>query len=255
MIKLVNICKSFHDHKVLDKLNLSIEPEKITVVIGQSGSGKSVLLKLIIALMRADSGEIFLDGVDITKLNEKVLNETRKKFGMLFQSAALFDSMTVGQNVAFPIREHMRRSEKEIEQIVHEKLCQVGLTDAFNKMPSELSGGMRKRVGLARAMALDPKIILFDEPTTGLDPIMCNAIEDLILTTQYQTKATSVVITHDIRSTLKIAHKIAMLFNGRIVEVGTPDEIQRSTNPIVRHFIEGKPHENPQPEPMRAEAN
>ena len=240
MIELIKVCKSFKQQKVLDDLDLTIEPEKITVIIGQSGGGKSVLLKHIIALIRPDSGEIYVDGIDITKQNDKLLNETRKKFGMLFQEAALFDSMNVGDNVAFPLREHTQLSKKKIEEIVQTKLLQVGLTDVIHKMPAELSGGMRKRVGLARALALDPKIILFDEPTTGLDPIMCDAIDNLIVSTQRQTNATCVVISHDIESTFKIAHQIAMLYNGKIIEMGTPDEIKLSSNPIVKQFIEGK---------------
>ena len=239
MIKLVNICKSFNNQKVLDELNLEIEPEKITVIIGQSGGGKSVLIKHMIALTKPDSGHILVDGVDITRQNDKELNETRKKFGMLFQEAALFDSMTVGENVAFPLREHTRQSKKEIDKIVVEKLLQVGLDNVVHKMPSELSGGMRKRVGLARALALDPKIILFDEPTTGLDPIMCDAINKLIIQTQQRTNATCVVISHDIESTFKIAHKVAMLYNGKIVEEGTPDEIRMTKEKVVKQFIKG----------------
>lgn len=240
MIKLVKICKSFNGQKVLDNLDLEIEPGKITVIIGQSGGGKSVLLKNIIALIKPDSGRIFVDKVDITRLKEKGLNEIRKKFGMLFQDAALFDSMTVGENVAFPLREHTRKPLKEINEIVNDKLLQVGLENVMHKMPAELSGGMRKRVGLARALALDPKIILFDEPTTGLDPIMCNAIDHLIVETQQRTGATCVVISHDIESTFKIAHKIAMLYKGRIIESGTPDELGASTNSVLKGFIEGK---------------
>lgn len=246
MIRLSNICKSFNDHVVLDQLNLTVEPKKITVIIGQSGCGKSVLLKHMIALIRPDSGQIIVDGEDITSLDEKGLNQTRKKFGMLFQDAALFDSVTVGDNVAFPIREHTRLSEKDIKEVVFEKLKLVGLTESFYKMPSELSGGMRKRVGLARAIALDPKIILFDEPTTGLDPIMKDAIDSLIIKTQEQTQATCVVISHDIDSAFKIANKLAMLSDGRIVESGTPEELQASKNPIVVNFIKGHAETNNQ---------
>jgi phospholipid/cholesterol/gamma-HCH transport system ATP-binding protein len=239
MIKLVNVCKSFHHHKVLDNLCLTIAPEKISVIIGQSGSGKSVLLKHMIALMRPDAGQIFINGIDITQQDEKTLSQIRKQFGMLFQGAALFDSMTVGQNVAFPIREHTDRPKHEIERIVRDKLQQVGLVDVYDKMPSELSGGMRKRVGLARAIALDPKIILFDEPTTGLDPIMRDAIDNLIVETQQQTQATCVVISHDIDSALRIAHHVAMISEGKIVESGTPDDIRQSAHPVIRRFIDG----------------
>ena len=237
MIELIKISKSFKSQKVLDELDLNIDPEKITVIIGQSGGGKSVLLKHIIGLIRPDSGQILLDGIDITNLNDKKLNEVRKKFGMLFQDAALFDSMTVGENVAFPLNEHARLSKKEVNKIVNEKLNLVGLENVTHKMPSELSGGMRKRVGLARAIALDPKIVLFDEPTTGLDPIMRESIDELIVSTQKRTKATFVIISHDIESAFTIAHKVAMLYQGKIVAVGTPDEIRLSNNSFVKRFI------------------
>ncbi|MBU4503458.1 MAG: ABC transporter ATP-binding protein [Proteobacteria bacterium] len=237
MIEIIKISKSFNSQKVLDDLDLNIDPGKITVIIGQSGGGKSVLLKHIIGLIRPDSGQIIIDGIDITNLNDKKLNEVRKKFGMLFQDAALFDSMTVGENVAFPLNEHARLSRKEINKIVDDKLNLVGLENVTHKMPSELSGGMRKRAGLARAIALDPKIVLFDEPTTGLDPIMRESIDKLIVATQERTKATFVVISHDIESTFTIAHKVAMLYQGKIVAVGTPDEIRSSNNSFVRRFI------------------
>lgn len=237
MIKLIKITKSFNTQKVLDELDLNIDPEKITVIIGQSGGGKSVLLKHIIGLIRPDSGQIIIDGIDISNLNDKKLNEVRKKFGMLFQDAALFDSMTVGENVAFPLNEHTRLSRKEINKIVNEKLNLVGLENVTHKMPSELSGGMRKRVGLARAIALDPKIVLFDEPTTGLDPIMRESVDELIVATQKRTKATFVIISHDIESAFTIAHKVAMLYQGKIVAVGTPDEIRSSNNSFVKRFI------------------
>lgn len=240
MIELKKVCKKFKGQKVLDNMDLKVEAEKITVIIGQSGGGKSVLLKHIIGLIRPDSGQIIVDGVDITKLNDSNLNEIRKKFGMLFQDAALFDSMTVGENVAFPLKEHTQLPEKKINEIVDKKLLQVGLKNVTHKMPSELSGGMRKRVGLARAIALDPKIILFDEPTTGLDPIMCDAIDTLIVNTQQHTKATCVIISHNIASTFKIAHKVAMMYHGKIIEIGTPDEIRSSANPVVKQFIEGR---------------
>ena len=240
MIKLVNVCKAFSGQQILDHLNLEIEAQKINVIIGRSGGGKSVLLKHMIGLLKPDAGRILVDGTDITTLNDKALNNIRKQFGMLFQDAALFDSMTVGENVAFPLKEHSKLSKKEIARIVEAKLRQVGLTNVTQKMPSELSGGMRKRVGLARAIALDPKIILFDEPTTGLDPIMCNAIDQLIVATQSATGATFVVISHDIASTFRIAHKVSMLYQGKIVVNGTPDQIRLSENPIVQQFLSGE---------------
>ncbi len=237
MIRLVRVTKRFGSQTVLDGLDLEIPEARITVILGQSGSGKSVILKHIIGLMTPDSGEIFIDGTDITRLNERELNEVRKQFGMLFQDAALFDSMTVGENVAFPLVEHTRLPKKEIRRVVEEKLKQVGLEGVTEKMPSELSGGMRKRAGLARAIALDPKIILFDEPITGLDPIMSDAIDALIVDTQRDTRATCVVITHNITSTFKIAHNIAMLYEGKIIEFGNPDRIRNSGDPFVKRFI------------------
>jgi len=239
MIDLIDICKSFGNNVVLNSLNLNIEAGKVTVIIGQSGVGKSVLLKHIIGLLRPDSGRVDIDGQDITAFNDRRLNELRKRFGMLFQGAALFDSMTVGQNVAFPLVEHTKLTKSEIMEIVSEKLSHVGLKGVEDKMPSELSGGMKKRVGLARAIALEPEIILFDEPTTGLDPIMADAIGQLIIDIQNRLNVTCVAISHDIKSTFKIAHKIAMLHEGKIIEYGTPEEIEKSNNPALIQFLEG----------------
>jgi phospholipid/cholesterol/gamma-HCH transport system ATP-binding protein len=240
MIKLVDIHKSFGEQQVLKNLNLYIEDGKTTVIIGRSGGGKSVLLKHIIGLLKPDKGQVLIDDVDITKLNDRDLNEIRKKFGMLFQEAALFDSMTVGENIAFPLREHAMLKENEINQIVADRLKAVGLTGVEDKMPSELSGGMRKRVGLARAIAMHPQIVLFDEPTTGLDPVMTEAINQLIMDTQKNFNLTCVVISHDIQSIFKISHRIAMLYEGEIIEYGTPDEIGASDNPVVRQFLSGQ---------------
>jgi len=239
MIKLADLRKSFGKQKVLDGLDLEIEAGKTTVIIGRSGGGKSVLLKHIIGLLRPDSGEVLIDGVDITKLGDRDLNEIRKKFGMLFQEAALFDSMTVGENVAFPLREHTRMKEREIRETVADRLHAVGLTGVEGKMPSELSGGMRKRVGLARAIAMHPQIVLFDEPTTGLDPVMTEAINRLIIDTQKQFHFTCVVISHDIQSIFEIADRIAMLYEGKIIEYGTPEEIRASRNPVIVQFLSG----------------
>ncbi|MFA4915925.1 MAG: ABC transporter ATP-binding protein [Syntrophales bacterium] len=240
MIKIVDLHKSFGKQTVLDGLNLDIEDRKTTVVIGKSGGGKSVLLKHIIGLLKPDQGHVMIDDINITNLNEKDLNETRKKFGVLFQESALFDSMTVGENVAFPLREHTKMKEEEIGQTVADRLKAVGLTGVENKMPSELSGGMKKRVGLARALAMHPRIVLFDEPTTGLDPIMTEAINQLITDTQEKFGLTCVVISHDIQSVLKIGHMIAMLYEGKIVEYGTPEKIKASKNPVVEQFLSGK---------------
>jgi phospholipid/cholesterol/gamma-HCH transport system ATP-binding protein len=240
IIELVNVHKSFNGQKVLNDLNLRIEAGQITVIIGQSGGGKSVLLKHMIGLIRPDEGKVLFESLDTCSLSDRQLNDIRKDFGMLFQNAALFDSMTVGENVAFPLREHTRLRQHEIEEIVEHKLRQVGLSGVAQKMPSELSGGMQKRVGLARAMALEPKIILFDEPTTGLDPITADAIDRLIVDTQKQTKATYVVISHDIESTFKIADTVAMLYHGKIVEIDTPQAIKSSKNTALQQFIQGK---------------
>jgi phospholipid/cholesterol/gamma-HCH transport system ATP-binding protein len=239
MIKLVDVHKSYGKQKVLDGLNLAIEAGKTTVIIGRSGGGKSVLLKHIIGLIKPDSGHVLIEESDITRLSEKDLNEVRKKFGMLFQEAALFDSMTVGENVAFPLREQTKLKDQEIRQIVADRLRAVGLSGVEEKMPSQLSGGMRKRVGLARAIALHPRIVLFDEPTTGLDPVMTEAINQLIMDTQKNFNLTCVVISHDIQSIFRIGHKIAMLYEGRIIEYGTPEEIRASDNPVMKQFLSG----------------
>jgi len=239
MIKLVDVHKSFGKQKVLDGLNLAIEAGKTTVIIGRSGGGKSVLLKHIIGLLKPDRGHVLIEETDIIGLSEKDLNEVRKKFGMLFQEAALFDSMTVGENVAFPLREQTKLKDQEIRQIVADRLRVVGLSGVEEKMPAELSGGMRKRVGLARAIALHPQIVLFDEPTTGLDPIMTEAINQLIIDTQKNFNLTCVVISHDIQSIFRIGHKIAMLYEGRIIEYGTPEEIRASDNPVMKQFLSG----------------
>ncbi len=239
MIRLIDIHKSFGKQKVLDGINLEIEDGKTTVIIGRSGGGKSVLLKHIIGLLKPDSGQVLIDGTDIARLNDRKLNEVRKKFGMLFQEAALFDSMNVGENVAFPLREHTKKKDSEIKEIVGERLKAVGLTGVESKMPSELSGGMRKRVGLARAVALLPQIVLFDEPTTGLDPIMTEAINELIINTQKNFNLTCIVISHDIQSIFEVGHKIAMLYEGKIIEYGTPEEIQKSDNPVLTQFLSG----------------
>jgi phospholipid/cholesterol/gamma-HCH transport system ATP-binding protein len=238
-IELKDLHKSFRRQKVLDGLNLVIPRGKITVIIGRSGSGKSVLLKHIIGLIRPDSGQVLLDGQDLTGLDDRKLNQVRRRFGMLFQDAALFDSMNVGKNVAFPLREHTKLSESQISQVVADKLHLVGLSGVEEKMPSELSGGMRKRAGLARALALDPEIILYDEPTTGLDPLLTDAINRLIKRTGEKLGVTSVVISHDIPGALAMADTMAMLYQGRIVAVGSPGEMKDSQDPVVRQFMLG----------------
>ena len=236
-IRIVDLHKSFGMQKVLDGIDLEIEKGKITVIIGKSGGGKSVLLKHLIGLIKPDQGAIWINGIEITKLKDKELNEIRIKFGMLFQEAALFDSMDVFDNIAFPLREHTKKTEKEIEKIVENKLKQVGLLRFGDKMPAELSGGMRKRVGLARALALDPETILFDEPTSALDPIIALTILDLIKETQTYLNKTYVVISHDLMGMFRIADKVAFLSDGKIIEYGTPYEIRRSKNEVTMEFL------------------
>ncbi|MFQ5480451.1 MAG: ABC transporter ATP-binding protein [Thermodesulfobacteriota bacterium] len=240
MIQIKGLKKTFALKKVLNNVNLDIESGKITVIIGRSGGGKSVLLKHIIGLLRPDEGHVYLDGTDITALKERELNETRKRFGMLFQGAALFDSMTVGENVGFALKEHTGLEDEDISESVREKLERVGLKGVEEMMPADLSGGMMKRVGLARAIIMDPEIVLFDEPTTGLDPIMSASIADLVLDTQRSLKTTYVLITHDMPFTYKIADKIAMLHEGRIIAEGTTEEMRANPNPVLRQFLEGR---------------
>jgi phospholipid/cholesterol/gamma-HCH transport system ATP-binding protein len=239
MIKIVGLEKSFGPKKVLNSVNLEIEKGGITVIIGRSGEGKSVLLKHIIGLLRPDKGSIYLDGTDITALREREFNEVRKRFGMLFQGSALFDSMTVGENVGFPLKEHTDLDDRTIADMVKERLSRVGLKDIEGLMPSELSGGMKKRVGLARAIIMDPEIVLFDEPTTGLDPIMSDSISSLVLETHRTLKTTYIIITHDIQLTYKVADKIAMLHEGRIILEGAAGDFKASKDPVVRQFLEG----------------
>lgn len=237
VIKVLDLYKSFNSQKVLDGINLDVERGKITVIIGKSGGGKSVLMKHLIGLMKPDSGEIWIDGVEITHLKERELNNVRRKFGMLFQEAALFDSMNVKENVEFPLREHTAMSLKEIQRTAEERLREVGLLGFGEKMPSELSGGMKKRVGLARALVLDPEIILFDEPTSALDPIISLTIQDLIKETQMRLKKTYLVISHDIAGMFRIADKVAMLYDGKIIAFGTPEEVRRSQDKAVQEFL------------------
>jgi phospholipid/cholesterol/gamma-HCH transport system ATP-binding protein len=231
--------KSFGAKKVLEGVDLHIKRGESMVIIGGSGTGKSVLIKNIIGLLHPDAGRVIVDGQVVGDLNEDDLNELRKKFGMLFQGAALFDSYTVGENVGFALKEHTDLPQPQIDRRVRECLEMVGMKDVETLMPAELSGGMKKRVGLARAIAMNPRIILFDEPTTGLDPVMADVINDLIIKTTRALKVTSVTITHDMVSANRIADRIAMLYEGKIVAVGTPDEIMfKQTNPAVREFVE-----------------
>lgn len=240
VIELRNVYKSFNENKVIDGVNINVKKGETLAIIGPSGCGKSTLLRLIIGLFPPTSGEIIVKGVNIAELDKDQIVNVRKNIGMVFQSSALFDSLTVGENVAFGLREHTDYSEPKIRKIVSEKLEMVGLKGSEGLMPSELSGGMQKRVSLARALATDPEIILYDEPTTGLDPITTTSIEDLILDLHRKLGTSAVVVTHQLLTVYKIADRIVMLHNGKIIEAGTPDETKRSNNPIIKQFITGK---------------
>jgi phospholipid/cholesterol/gamma-HCH transport system ATP-binding protein len=240
IIEISNLYKAYDGLKVLAGVDLDIRQGETITILGGSGTGKSVLLKLISGLEKPDKGTIRIDKRNITPLTEDELVPIRRKLGMLFQGAALFDSLTAGENVAYPIREHFRLPEKEIQRIVREKLRLVGLDAVEDKMPAELSGGMKKRVGLARAIAVDPEIILYDEPTTGLDPANTRRINQLIVELQRILKVTSIVVTHDLESAYEVTDRLALLSHGRIAMVGTMKEFKASTNKEVRDFIAKK---------------
>jgi len=240
MIALRQVRKAFGDQVVLDSLNLDVPSGKITAIIGPSGGGKSVLLKHMIGLLKPDRGQVLVDGENIASMGRSELNRVRERFGVLFQNAALFDSMTIFENVAFPLEEKTRFSREEIRNRVHLALEHVGLQSVDDKYPDQISGGMKKRVGLARALLLDPAIILFDEPTTGLDPIICNAMHRLILDTHATYGFTAVIVTHEVPTIFDICDYVAMLYQGKILFYGTPDEIRASDHPAVRQFIHGE---------------
>lgn len=239
MITVDGVHKAFGENKVLRGIELEIKKGESMVVIGGSGSGKSVLMKLVIGLLKPDRGTVSVEGVDLASLNKRDLNVVRKKFGMLFQGAALFDSMKVWENVGFALLRAREMPVGEIKELAVQKLGLVGLKDVEDLMPSELSGGMKKRVGLARAIAHGPEVLLYDEPTTGLDPIMADAINDLVVDMRRRLNVTSLAITHDMQSAYKIADRIAMLYEGRIVQTGTPEEIRNTDSALVRQFITG----------------
>lgn len=240
MIRITDLHKSFGDNDVLRGVDLEVRRGETMVVIGQSGSGKSVLIRHIIGLMKPDRGSVAVNGTDITRLKGPALQAVTRQIGMLFQGAALFDSMNVFQNVSFGLERQTDFSPEKIRDRVKESLNLVGLRDVEHLMPHELSGGMKKRVGLARAIAYRPEILLYDEPSTGIDPIRADAINSLINDLKAELKVTSVVITHDMASCNRVADRIAMLFGGRIIQVGTPREIQRSPDPVVQQFIRGE---------------
>jgi len=240
MIQVINLYKNFGDQPVLKGVNLDIVGGKITTIVGTSGCGKTVLLKHLIALLLPERGEVLVDGVDITKLKQKALYEIRARFGVLFQGAALLDSMTISDNVAFPLREKTEMTETQIHKKVEERLEQVGLEGMGYKYPGELSGGMKKRAGLARALIMDPEIVLFDEPTTGLDPVLATGIHQLIARTQETFGFTGVVVSHTIPQVFEISDYVAILANGVIEEIKPTKEFESSQNPIVQQFIKGE---------------
>jgi phospholipid/cholesterol/gamma-HCH transport system ATP-binding protein len=234
-----SLSKSFGQQKVLRGIDLEVAAGQTLSVLGRSGTGKSVLLKLIIGLEKPDSGSIFVHGEEVTKMPMKELNEVRKKVGFLFQQAALYDSMTVEENVAFPLRRHTHLSDSERKKRVRELLASVGMDHDTQKLPSEISGGMQKRVGLARALALDPEILLFDEPTAGLDPITASEIDDLIVKLQKERHITSVVVTHDIHGARTVSDRLALMRDGEILIQGAFDDLQKSRDPFVVQFLKG----------------
>lgn len=239
VISIRGLCVRLGGRDILDNVDMDIMKGTTVAVMGLSGMGKSTLLRCIIRLMEPDAGQIFIDGSDILKMKREELERTRKKMGMVFQKAALFDSMTLSQNVGFGLKEHSRKSDEEILKIVKEKLAIVDLEGKENNLPSELSGGMQKRASLARAICTDPEIILYDEPTTGLDPIISNSINNLINDMRKRFGVTSVLVTHDLESAYMVADEIAMLHGGRIIEKGAPDAFKNSENPVVHQFVNG----------------
>jgi len=239
MIDIVKLSKFFESHKVLDNLSLKIETGSTCVIIGRSGCGKSVLLKHIVGILKPDSGGVFVDGKEVNKLKDKELDALRMRMGMVFQGGALFDSLTVAENVGFGLIEHNHLNRKELLERVEESLCLVDLCGIGNLMPAELSGGMKKRVSLARAICIKPDIILYDEPTTGVDPITADSINELIRSLHDKLKVTSIVVTHDMKSAYRIADRIAMLYQGKIIAEGSPAEIQNTGHAVVHQFING----------------
>jgi phospholipid/cholesterol/gamma-HCH transport system ATP-binding protein len=239
MIEVRDLRKSFGGVPILDGVSLRIQEGESVVIIGRSGGGKSVLLKHIIGLLQPDSGVVLIDGENVEELNERELIRVREKFGMVFQGAALFDSMTVAENVSFPLIRKGKHTAAEISRMVCRALDVVGLPGTEKKKPAELSGGMRKRVGLARAIIYEPRIVLYDEPTTGLDPIVSDSIDKLIMRVSETLKVTSIVVTHDMRSARRVGQRVLMLHDKKIYANGTPEEIFTSTDPVVRQFIDG----------------
>ncbi len=240
MIRAENLSKAFNGQPVLRGLSLEVATGEIMIIIGRSGGGKTVFLKHLLGLLRPDAGRILVNGIDITRLRRRALDRIRERYGVVFQGGALFDSMTVFENVAFPLREKTRLPASEVAARVEEKLAQVGLAGMGHKFPDEISGGMKKRVAIARALITEPEIVFFDEPTTGLDPVLVNAIHHLILELHQKFRFTAVMVSHEIPEIFQIARRVAMLHDGIIIETGPPEAIQASPNPAVQQFIRGE---------------
>lgn len=240
MIEVIDLYKSFNNHGVLKGINLKIEEGETLALIGGSGKGKSVLLKIIIGLMRPDRGKVLIDNQDISRLRGKALKRLKERCGIVFQGGALFDSLTVFENIAFPLEEKTRMKASQIRETVLRELARVGLSGAENKYPAEISGGMKKRVALARCLVMNPEIVLFDEPTTGLDPLIGKAIHKLIRECQKSLNFTAIIITHEIPAIFSMVDRVAMLYEGKILAEGTPEEIETSKNPVIHQFIHGE---------------
>ena len=239
MVELRDVCMQFEDKKVLDGCSLKVQPEQRLVVMGQSGSGKSTLLRLILGILRPNSGSVFFKRFEITGLSRRKLQRVRQHIGMVYQYSALLSSRTVRDNVALPLEEVTDKSRAEIDKIIDEKLDLVGMKDSKDLLPDELSGGMRKRVALARALVLEPELILLDEPSAGLDPVIASVVDELIISLTQKTKATSIIVTHEMESAFRIATRMAMLYEGKIIEEGEPEQLKQSKNPVVAQFLSG----------------
>ena len=239
VVELRDIRLTFDEKKVLDGVSLQVEPLDRLVVMGQSGSGKSTILRLILGILQPDSGSVFFKQFEISRLNRRKLQQVRTQIGMVYQYSALLSSRNVRDNVALPLEELTKKSRKEIDQIVEEKLEMVGMLDAKNQAPSELSGGMKKRVSLARALVMEPELILFDEPSAGLDPVIATVIDELIISLTERSQVTSIIVTHEMDSAFRVATKMAMLYQGKIIEQGEAEAFKNSTNPVVAQFLSG----------------
>jgi phospholipid/cholesterol/gamma-HCH transport system ATP-binding protein len=239
MVELRDVHMHFEEKKVLEGVSLDVQPQERLVIMGQSGSGKSTILRLILGILRPDSGSIFFKQFEINRLNRRKLQQVRQHIGMVYQYSALLSSLTVRENVALPLEELTDKSRSEIDKIIDEKLELVGMTDAKDLLPDELSGGMRKRVALARALVLEPELILLDEPSAGLDPVIATVVDELIISLTQKSKATSITVTHEMESAFRIATRMAMLYEGKIIEEGEPEKLKESKNPVVAQFLSG----------------